>query len=109
MILVNARHAKAVAGRKTDFTDAAWLVPAGRVRAPADLIRAAGADPPPARTHPAADSAVDGAAPDRPAAGEALEDASIKLSRVATDIMGVSGRAMLGALIEGDATPRCWP
>jgi transposase len=31
-----------------------------------------------------------------------LEDAGIKLSSVATDILGVSGRAMLGALIEGE-------
>lgn len=31
-----------------------------------------------------------------------LEDAGIKLSVVATDILGVSGRAMLGALIDGE-------
>lgn len=31
-----------------------------------------------------------------------LEDAGIKLSSVATDILGVSGRAMLSALIEGE-------
>jgi transposase len=31
-----------------------------------------------------------------------LEDAETKLSSVATDILGVSGRAMLGALIEGE-------
>jgi transposase len=34
-----------------------------------------------------------------------LEDAGIKLSTVATDIMGVSGRAMLQALIEGRDEP----
>jgi transposase len=34
-----------------------------------------------------------------------LEDANIKLTAVATDVMGVSGRAMLSALIEGQADP----
>lgn len=34
-----------------------------------------------------------------------LEDALIKLSTVATDIFGVSGRAMMEAFIKGDATP----
>jgi transposase len=38
-----------------------------------------------------------------------LEDALIKLSTVATDIMGKSGRAMLAALIAGQRDPRCWP
>src|SRR5881394_3135088 len=38
-----------------------------------------------------------------------LEDALIKLSTVATDIMGKSGRAMLEALIAGQRDPRCWP
>ena len=35
-----------------------------------------------------------------------LEDALIKLSSVATDIMGVSGRAMIGALIAGERDPQ---
>lgn len=35
-----------------------------------------------------------------------LEDAQIKLSSVATDIFGVSGRAMLEALIDGERSPR---
>jgi hypothetical protein len=34
-----------------------------------------------------------------------LEDAGIKLSIVATDILGVSGRAMLAALIDGERDP----
>ncbi|MCA1679738.1 MAG: IS110 family transposase, partial [Actinobacteria bacterium] len=32
-----------------------------------------------------------------------LEDAGVKLSCVATDVMGVSGRAMMRALIDGNA------
>ncbi|MBV9922750.1 MAG: hypothetical protein JOY78_18125 [Pseudonocardia sp.] len=38
-----------------------------------------------------------------------LEDAGVKLSVVATDIFGKSGRAMLGALITGERDPRCSP
>ncbi|MBA3421209.1 MAG: IS110 family transposase, partial [Thermoleophilaceae bacterium] len=34
-----------------------------------------------------------------------LEDAGVKLACVATDVMGVSGRAMMRALIEGNADP----
>jgi hypothetical protein len=34
-----------------------------------------------------------------------LEDTNIKLSSVATDIFGVSGREMLSALLEGESTP----
>ena len=34
-----------------------------------------------------------------------LEDAGIKLSLVATDIVGVSGRAMLAALAAGERDP----
>jgi transposase len=34
-----------------------------------------------------------------------LEDANIKLASVATDILGVSGRAMLEALIQGQQDP----
>jgi transposase len=36
-----------------------------------------------------------------------LEDAQIKLSVVASDIFGVSGREMLAALIAGDRNPKC--
>jgi transposase len=34
-----------------------------------------------------------------------LEDAGVKLATVATDVMGISGRAMMRALIEGQADP----
>ena len=43
---------------------------------------------------------------------KALEDTGIKLDCVATDILGVSGRAMLDALIAGTTDPRrspSWP
>ncbi len=34
-----------------------------------------------------------------------LEAANIKLASVASDVMGVSGRAMLAAIVEGNSTP----
>ena len=37
-----------------------------------------------------------------------LEDAGIKLDSVATDVLGVSGRAMLEALVAGERAPRSW-
>ena len=48
-----------------------------------------------------------GCAPPRPSAwSRLLEDAHIKLSVVASDIFGVSGRAMLAALIAGERDPK---
>jgi hypothetical protein len=38
-----------------------------------------------------------------------LEGANLKLASVATDVLGMSGRAMFAALIEGERTPRSWP
>ena len=38
-----------------------------------------------------------------------LEDAGVKLATVATDVMGVSGREMMRALIGGSPTHRCSP
>jgi transposase len=101
LLLVNARHVKAVPGRKTDVKDAEWL---------ADLLR-----------HGLLRGSV---VPDRPRRElqeltryrtslvqersaevnrlqKTLEGANIKLGDVATDILGVSGRRMLQALIAG--------
>jgi transposase len=101
LLLVNARHVKAVPGRKTDVRDCEWL---------ADLLR-----------HGLLQASF---VPDRPQrelreltryrtslirerAAEVnrlqktLEGANIKLASVATDIMGASGRAMLAALVAG--------
>jgi transposase len=101
LLLVNARHVKAVPGRKTDVRDCEWL---------ADLLR-----------HGLLQASF---VPDRPQrelreltryrtslirerAAEVnrlqktLEGANIKLASVATDIMGTSGRAMVAALVAG--------
>jgi transposase len=105
VIIVNAQHLSRVPGRKTDQSDAAWIAellqygllrasfvpPVGQrelreltryrstfIRERATLIN---------RVH------------------KVLESANIKLASVASDVMGVSGRLMLKAIIEGSASP----
>ena len=100
VVLVNARDARNVPGRKTDVSDAAWLadlgahglvrasfVPPSQIRELRDLTRA--------RTHITQERTREVQRLEK-----LLEDACIKLSSVATDIMGVSGRLMLQALID---------
>lgn len=105
LLVVNARHIKAVPGRKTDVKDAEWI---------ADLLR-----------HGLLRGSY---IPDRPQrelrelvryrrnlirersraisrVQQVLEGANIKLSSVATDVMGVSGRAMLEAMVAGTEDP----
>jgi transposase len=105
LMLVNARHVKNVPGRKTDVKDCQWL---------AHLLAAGLLSP----------SFV----PDRPQRElreltrqrvqlmqdkarvanrlqKVLEDANIKLASVASDVLGVSGRKMLHAMVEGKQTP----
>src|SRR5215207_10207898 len=73
----------------------------------AALVRPARPDPPAAGLHPAACGPDPGALPAQAAAGAGCRvDALIKLSTVATDIFGVSGRAMLEALITGERDPK---
>jgi transposase len=102
LLLVNARHVKAVPGRKTDAKDCEWL---------ADLLR-----------HGLLHGSF---VPDRPQRElreltryrtslvqersaevnrlqKTLEGANIKLGDVATDIMGLSSRQMLEALVSGE-------
>jgi transposase len=103
--VVNAAHVKAIPGRKTDVQDAAWLasllqhgllkpsfIPSREQRELRDLTRT--------RT-----SLTD----ERTAAvnrlQKVLEDANIKLAGVASNVTGVSGRAILAALLEGTADP----
>lgn len=105
-IVVNAQHIKAVPGRKTDIKDAEWI---------GDLLR-----------HGLVRASF---VPDRPQRElrelvryrrslihqraqvvnriqKVLEGANIKLSAVATDVVGVSGRAMLEAMVNGTDDPR---
>ena len=109
-LLVNAAHVKQVPGRKTDVQGLHVDRPTAGVRAAAGQLRPAGADPRAAGPDAASQGADPGA--DRAAnrLHKLLQDAGIKLASVATDILGVSGRAMLEALVaRARRTPRCWP
>jgi transposase len=102
VILVNAAHAKGLPGRKTDVSDAAWLCQMGEC----GLLKASFVPPEPIRhlrdlTRYRATLATDRTREAQRLEKE-LEDAGIKLSTVATDILGKSGRAMLAALIDGE-------
>lgn len=106
LLLVNTRHLKLVPGRKRDVKDAEWIadllrhgllqasfVPARPERELRELTRY--------RT-----SLVRERAAEVNRIQKVLEGANIKLASVASDVMGVSGRAMLAALVAGqeDAT-----
>ena len=106
VMLVNAAHAKGLPGRKTDVCDAAWLCQLGEC----GLLRASFVPPEPIRqlrdltryrTTLTAERSREAQRLEKE-----LEDAGIKLSSVATDILGVSGRAMLAALIDGERDPQ---
>lgn len=101
VILVNARDARNVPGRKTDVSDAAWLADLGAH----GLVRASFVPPPPIRELRDLTRARTIITRERTREiqrlEKLLEDACIKLSSVASDITGVSGRLMLQGLIEG--------
>jgi transposase len=105
VLLVNARHVKNVPGRKTDVSDAEWLVELLRH----GLLR--GSFVPPREQRHLRDltrqrsKLVEERAAVVNRVQKVLEDANIKLASVATDVMGVSGRAMLAELIRGQADP----
>jgi transposase len=105
LLLVNPHHVKNVPGRKTDVNDARWLaqllqhglvkpsfVPPAQQRALRDLTRT--------RT-----SLVEDKNRLVNRIQKTLEDANIKLGCVASDVVGVSGQAILRALIGGQTDP----
>jgi transposase len=106
LLLVNARHVKILPGRKTDVGDAAWLcellecgllrgsfVPPAAIRELRDLTRYRKRL---IQAHTAEAQRIH----------KTLEDASIRLGSVAADVLGVSGRAMLEALLAGERDPQ---
>ncbi|PZS24038.1 MAG: IS110 family transposase, partial [Acidimicrobiales bacterium] len=103
--LVNARHVKILPGRKSDVLDAEWLaellehgllrgsfVPPPAIRELRDLTRYRKRL---VQEHTAECQRIQ----------KTLEDAGIKLDSVASDVLGVSGRAMLAALVAGERDP----
>ncbi len=105
LMLVNARQVKNVPGRKSDVSDATWLAELGAH----GLVRGSFVPPEPIRR--LRDLTRTRTAITRERSREyqrlekLLEDAGIKLSSVASDISGVSGRLMLDALIDGERDP----
>jgi transposase len=105
MLLVNARHLKQVPGRKSDVRDCQWIaqllqygllkgsfIPRRSQRELRDLTRH--------RTQ-----LVEEKARTANRIHKVLQDTNIKLSSVATDVLGASGRAMLEALLAGEEDP----
>ena len=105
VMLVNARDVKNVPGRKTDVSDATWLADLGAH----GLVRASFVPPAPIRELRELTRTRTTTTQERTREiqrlEKLLEDAGIKLSSVATDITGVSGRLMLQALIDGRDNP----
>ena len=105
--LVNARDVKHLPGRpKTDKLDAVWLCKV----AERQMIRPSFVPPPQIRrlrdvTRYRSDLVAARTA-EKNRAEKLLEDACIKLSVVASDIFGSSGRAMMAALIAGERSPK---
>ena len=104
--LVNAKDVKHLPGRaKTDRLDAVWLCKL----AERQMLRPSFVPPPPIRrlrdlTRYRADLVAVRTA-EKQRVEKLLEDAQVKLSVVASDLFGVSGRAMLRALIAGERDP----
>src|SRR6266700_1249840 len=105
VLVVNAQHLKAVPGRKTDLKDAEWIadllqhgllrpsfVPPAFQRELRELTRYRG-------------SVVEERSRTINRLQKILEDTNLKLSAVATDLMGLSPREMLAALLAGETNP----
>ena len=105
VMLVNARHVKALPGRKSDVSDAAWLAQLGAH----GLVRGSLVPPEPIRQLRDLTRTRTALTRDRTREVQrlekVLEDAGIKLSSVASSIVGVSGRDMLDALAGGERDP----
>jgi len=105
VLLVNPAHIKNVPGRKTDVNDATWIatllecgllrgsfVPPGEIRQLREITRYRR-------------QLVEERSREVLRLQKLLEDAGVKLSSVASDTLGVTGRAMLEALIDGERDP----
>ena len=101
LLLVNARHVKAVPGRKTDAKDCEWLADLLRH----GLLQASFVPDRPQRELRELTRYRTSLVRERTAAAnrlqKTLEGANIKLAAVATDILGKSGREILAALVDG--------
>ncbi len=105
VMVVNAQHIKRVPGRKTDVKDAEWI---------ADLLQHGLLSPSFIPEQPQRDlrellryrtRLIQERTQEINRVHKVLEDANIKLGDVVSDVMGVSARDMLAALIEGQTDP----
>ena len=105
LILANAAHVKNVPGRKTDVNDAEWLAEL----LAHGLMRASFAPPEPIQDLRALlrtrKQLVREQSSHIQRIQKTLEDANLKLASVLSNILGVSGRAILEALIGGETDP----
>jgi transposase len=105
LVLANAMHIRNVPGRKSDINDATWIadllahglirssfVPPAPIQELRDLTRTRRQ-----LVHEVARHVL--------RIQKTLEDANLKLTQVMSDIVGVSGRAILSALIDGETDP----
>jgi transposase len=105
LVLANAQHIRNVPGRKTDVNDATWI---------ADLLAHGlirSSFVPPARVQELRDvtrtrkQLVREIAQHTLRIQKTLEDANIKVASVLSNVIGTSGRSMLGAIIAGEEDP----
>ena len=105
VLLVNATHVKNVPGRKTDVADCAWIAQLLEH----GLLRASFVPPVPIRelrdVTRYRKSQIQERVREVNRLHKVLEDAGMKLAVVASDVLGVSGRAMLEALLHGTTDP----
>jgi len=105
LLLANAQHIRNVPGRKSDRKDAAWIadllahglirdsfVPPAPIQELRDLTRTR-------------KQLIREIGRHTQRLQKTLEDANVKLTRVVSDILGASGRAVLAALIAGETDP----
>ena len=105
LLVVNAKHIKAVPGRKTDVKDAEWI---------ADLLRHGLLKPSFIPDRPQRElaelvryrrSLIEERVREANRIQKVLEGANIKLASVISNVLGVSGRAMLDAIVAGMTEP----
>jgi transposase len=105
LMLVNAREVKQLPGRKTDVKDSQWIA---QLLA-CGLLRRSFVPPLPQRELRDLTRTRVSLLQDKSRVAnrlqKVLEDANIKLGNVASDVLGVSGREMLRALIDGKLSP----
>jgi transposase len=105
VLLVNAHHIKQVPGRKTDVKDSEWIAELLRH----GLLKASFIPPLGQRELRELTRHRTNFVHERATLinriQKTLKSGNIKLASVATNVMGVSGRAMLAAIVEGKANP----